>query len=67
MDIDIPDDIVIALKAYIKKEEKHQSVEEYIVYLLQQVVDRIEKTPAKFSKEEEEKVMKRLKALGYLD
>ncbi len=42
------------------------SVSDYITYVLKEVVSE-EEEPAPFTKEEEEKVKERLRALGYLD
>ena len=44
------------------------SVEEYITFVLEEVLkDGDEEEKVAFSKEEEEEVKKRLRALGYLD
>ena len=44
------------------------SVEEYVTFVLEEILkDDGEEEKAAFSKEEEEEVKKRLKALGYLD
>ena len=44
------------------------SVEEYITFVMEEVLkDEEEENSVTFSKEEEEEVKKRLKALGYLD
>ena len=68
MKIEIPDETMKVLEAHVKKEKKHASVQEYVVYLLKQVAEKLEKTaPVQYSKEEEEKVAKRLRALGYID
>ncbi len=42
------------------------SVEEYVTFVMEEVLKEDEEQPA-FSKEEEEEVKKRLKALGYLE
>ena len=42
------------------------SVEEYVTFVMEEVLKEDEQQPA-FSKEEEEEVKKRLKALGYLE
>jgi hypothetical protein len=42
------------------------SVEEYVTFVMQEVLKEDEQQPA-FSREEEEEVKKRLKALGYLE
>ena len=44
------------------------SVDEYVTFVLNEVLkEEEEETEAAFSKEEEEEVKKRLRALGYLD
>ncbi len=43
-----------------------QSVDEYVNFVLEEVVKE-EEPEAAFSKEDEEEMKKRLKALGYLD
>jgi len=44
------------------------SAEEYVVFVLEEVLKEGEETEERaFSKEDEEEVKKRLKALGYLD
>ena len=43
-----------------------ESVEEYVAFVMEEVLKENEQQPA-FSKEEEEEVKKRLKALGYLE
>jgi len=44
------------------------SVDEYVIFVLEEVLkDEGEEEEKTFSKEEEEEVKKRLKALGYLD
>ena len=68
MNIELPDEIITVLEARVKKEKKFQSVQEYVVYLLKQVAEKLEKTThVQFSEDEEEKVAKRLRALGYID
>lgn len=43
------------------------SVNEYVTFVLEEVLKDDEEEGAAFSKEEEEEVKKRLRALGYLD
>ena len=44
------------------------SVDEYVTFVLDEVLKEVgEETEVAFSKEEEEEVKKRLRALGYLD
>ena len=43
------------------------SVDEYVIFVLEEVFKEEEQEEGVFSKEEEEEVKKRLKGLGYLD
>ncbi len=43
------------------------SVDEYVTFVLEEVLKDDEEETVAFSKEEEEEVKKRLRALGYLD
>ena len=43
------------------------SVDEYIIFVLEEVIKESGEEEKAFSKEEEEEVKKRLKSLGYLD
>ncbi len=63
--------IKIPKSLYKKIEEKlkdteFKSVSEYATHLLREALEGMEEEPV-FSKEEEEKVKERLRALGYLD
>jgi len=49
-----------------RKDTEFGSLSEYVTYVLREVVSEEEEEEA-FSKEDEEKVKERLKALGYLD
>ena len=71
MNITVSDELAKKLDAHVKKEKKFSSVQEYVADLLRQVVEKLEKkssttNPADYSKEEEEKVAKRLRDLGYI-
>ena len=66
--VDIDDDIYSVLEA--RSEEKDfDETDEYIHYLLKQIVEKIrkEKQGSEYSEEEEKKVKRRLKDLGYMD
>jgi hypothetical protein len=66
--VEIDDDMYSVLEA--RAEEKDfDETEEYIHYLLDQIVEKIrrEKQDAEYSEEEEKKVKKRLEDLGYMD
>lgn len=43
------------------------SVDEYVEFVLREVVEEEEPEEEEFSKEDEEKVKERLRALGYMD
>ena len=54
------------------EEADFKTVDEYVEYVLKQVIERLEEEKEEpqeevYSKEDEEKVKERLKALGYLD
>ncbi|MFB6193357.1 MAG: CopG family transcriptional regulator [Candidatus Nanohaloarchaea archaeon] len=68
--VDIDDDIYSVLEA--RAEEKDfDETDEYVHYLLEQVVEKIKREKQQedsgYSEEEEEKVKERLRGLGYLD
>ncbi len=68
--VEIDDDIYGVLEA--RAEEKDfDTTEEYVHYLLEQVVEKIkrekEQQESSYTEEEEEKVKERLRGLGYLD
>lgn len=68
--VEVDDDIYGVLEA--RAEEKDfDTTEEYVAYLLEQVVEKIkrekEQQESSYSEEEEEKVKDRLRGLGYLD
>ncbi|MBC5792925.1 MAG: CopG family transcriptional regulator [Nanohaloarchaea archaeon] len=67
--IEVDDDIYSVLEARAA-EKDYAETEEYIEYLLKQIVDKIKREKQEdegYSEEEEEKVKERLKDLGYLD
>lgn len=51
----------------LAEKENIDSAEEYVVKLLEKEVAKEKNKNDEFSKEDEEKVKKRLKALGYMD
>jgi len=65
MKISISDLIYKKLKERIKG-TNFKSVEEYVNFVLKEVISEVEEKPA-FNKKEEEKVKKRLSALGYFE
>ena len=68
MNVDIPDPIVEELKAHVATDERFETVEAYIEYLLNQVVKKLQaKKKQAYSAEDEKEVAARLKQLGYID
>jgi len=66
-EIKIPKDLIALIEERVKETE-FESVEEYVTFVLEEVVkDDDEEIEEVFSEEDEEKVKQRLKALGYLD
>lgn len=67
-EIRIPKQLIQKLGEHIKRTE-FKSVDEYATFILEEVIKETdEEEPEEvFSKEDEQKVKERLKALGYLD
>ena len=66
--------VAIPLKLYKKiqkrvKSTDFKSVDEYITYILEEVIKQVEEEDEvpEYTEEDEEKVKDRLRALGYLD
>lgn len=65
--------VVLSTELYARIEERVKntgfgSVDEYVIFVLEEVLkEEGEAEGGAFSKEDEEEVKKRLKALGYLD
>jgi len=64
--------VFLSSELYSRLEERvrdtgFESVDEYVTFVLEEVVKEEGEEEAAFSKEEEEEVKKRLRALGYLD
>ncbi len=67
MKVEISDEIVKRLKKRIEEKRDFKSIDQYVNYILQQVVERLDsEKDGSFSKEEEEKVKERLRDFGYL-
>jgi Arc/MetJ-type ribon-helix-helix transcriptional regulator len=65
--VQIPDELYEKIEEGIKDTE-FKSVDEYVTYVLREVLASLEEEEEEvFSEEEEEKVKERLRALGYLD
>ena len=64
--------VLLSTELYNRIEERvrdtgFSSVDEYVTFVLEEVIKEEGEEEAAFSKEEEEEVKKRLRALGYLD
>ncbi|MFW9873620.1 MAG: CopG family transcriptional regulator [Candidatus Thorarchaeota archaeon] len=70
MKVEISDKIAKKIEERIRNGE-FKTIDEYIEFIVNQVIEKIEKTdkPKKeeFSKEDEKKVEDRLRGLGYVD
>jgi len=65
-DVSIPTSLYKKIEEKIKRSEI-TSVSSYITKVLRENLSKEETTQEAFTKEDEEKVKKRLKALGYID
>ena len=68
MKIEIKDEIYDEIKNRIEETEEFSSVEEYITFVLEEILKEEEEDGPEevYSKEDEEKIKERLKGLGYL-
>jgi len=66
--VKIPSTLYLKIKKRIKSTE-FKTVNEYITYVLEEVIKQVEEEEEvpEYSEEDEEKVKERLRALGYLD
>ncbi|RKX51930.1 MAG: CopG family transcriptional regulator [Thermotoga sp.] len=64
--ISIPDDLYEKIKAKLD-EYGFKTVDEYVVFVLRNLLEEGEEEKPVFSEEEEEMIKKRLRDLGYLD
>lgn len=70
MKINIKEEIAKKLKKRVDESDEFKNIEEYVNYILNQVVERLKKENKEkevYSEEDEKKVKERLKSLGYLD
>ncbi|WP_297536418.1 CopG family transcriptional regulator [Thermococcus sp.] len=67
VEVKIPKSLYDRIKERVE-EAGFESVDEYVTYVLREVLANLEEEEEEvFSEEEEEKVKERLRALGYLD
>ncbi len=64
MNVKIPKELYEKAKKFIEETGTFASVEEFIKYVLEQVL--VEEEKPSYTPEEEEKIKERLRALGYL-
>ncbi len=64
--VPIPAEIYDAIAQRVKETE-FNSVEEYVTFVLEEVIKDEDEEETPFTPEDEEEVKKRLRALGYLD
>ena len=64
MKIKIKENIIGKIKQSIESTDELNSVEEYINYILEKFIDKLELSEV-YSKKDEEKIKKKLKGLGY--
>lgn len=70
MEIKIKEEIVEKLKDRVESNDEFKDIEEYVNYILEQVVKRLKSEAEEesiYSKKDEEKIREKLKDLGYLD
>lgn len=65
--VSIPAELYQKIEQVVKESADFSSVEDYVTFVLQEVLADNGQQKGAFSKEEEAEVKKRLKALGYLD
>ncbi|KAA0004931.1 MAG: CopG family transcriptional regulator [Thermoplasmata archaeon] len=65
-EIEIPETLAKKIEDMIK-DTSFNSISDYITYVLEELLEDMEEEEETFSKEEEEKIKERLRALGYLD
>lgn len=72
--VQISDELFATLEKIVGESEEFSKVEEYVEYILKQVVDKKKQSEkasgaqdSVYSKEDEDKIRDRLKNLGYLD
>jgi Arc/MetJ-type ribon-helix-helix transcriptional regulator len=72
-EISIPEKLYIKIQKRVEESKEFDSVNEYIKYVLEEVIKKTESEEIKekggevYSEEDEEKVKERLRSLGYLD
>jgi len=65
--VSIPAELYRLIEEVVKESADFVSVEDYVAFVLREVLADNAKQKGAFNKEEEAEVKRRLKALGYLD
>ncbi len=72
--VQLSDELYKHLEQFANESDEFSTVDEYVAYILQQVVDKKKSTQqaegqqdGTYSKDDEDKIRERLKNLGYLD
>ena len=64
--MELPKELVKRIENRIKGTD-FSTVQDYVTYVLTEVLDKLDKKPSTFSASDEQKVKDRLSKLGYLD
>jgi Arc/MetJ-type ribon-helix-helix transcriptional regulator len=64
--VEIKDEIYDEIKKRVEESEDFSSVEEYVNFVLEEILKDEEEEEVVYSEEEEEQVKERLRGLGYL-
>lgn len=67
MQLTLRDEIATQLKARVQQSQEFSSVEEYVNYILEEVLKQTSATDDAYTTDQEQEVKKRLEDLGYLD
>ncbi len=67
MKIEINDELIKKISKRIEQNEEFASTEEYVNYILKQVIENMNEESEDGSEEENERVKKELRKMGYLD
>jgi Arc/MetJ-type ribon-helix-helix transcriptional regulator len=67
LNIEIPKEIGKRLQRRVDETHEFGSVQEYVIYILQQVIEKLDAQTPEYSAQDEAKIKERLKNLGYLE
>ncbi len=66
VEIKIPKRIYDEIKKRVKESNEFKSVEEYVTFVLEEILKEEDEEEYELSEEEEERIKERLRGLGYL-